>query len=223
MTTEICIHISYCDYNYNYGMSDCNNKYIIKKLLSFNIQLIENYNNIHQIVCGYNKLTYLPELPQSLTLLYCYHNKLIYLPELPQMLKDLSCGSNNLINVPKLPQLLWNIKCDSNLLVCLPELPHLLKILECYMNNLTFLPKLPHAIHEIQCYYNNILIFPYISNFEKLKYFEIFFNNIKYMDANYYLIPICNKQYKQLISLINMLCPHIINANMHLHMFNIKD
>ncbi len=61
-----------------------NSNYIQKmlKLLTFNIQLIENYNNINEISCGYNRLTSLPELPQILIFLYCSHNKLTYLLEL---------------------------------------------------------------------------------------------------------------------------------------------
>ena len=57
---------------------------------------LDNYNEIIYLNCSFNKLTSLPELPESLTDLNCSNNNLTNLPKLPELLKYLYCYSNNL-------------------------------------------------------------------------------------------------------------------------------
>ena len=48
----------------------------------------------------YEQLTKLPELPNSLQILYCYNNELQELPKLPNLLKELNCNNNLLQELP---------------------------------------------------------------------------------------------------------------------------
>ena len=96
--------------------------------------LISYYDNIVYLDCSYNNLTSLPELPNSLQILYCGSNQLSLLPELPNSLQHLSCNYNQLTKLPKLPNGLQILKCEYNQLVLLPELPNSLKLLSCRYN-----------------------------------------------------------------------------------------
>ena len=90
---------------------------------------LDNYNDINYIDCAYNKLSNLPELPNSLVELHCNNNKFSILPELPNSLIHLNCEYNNLSSLPELPNSLKGLKCFDNDLSNLPELPNsLLKI-----------------------------------------------------------------------------------------------
>ena len=86
--------------------------------------------------CGYNKLTNLPTLPDSLEGLDCNENKLTSLPTLPDNLTDLNCDYNELTSLPKLPNNLRVLMCTGNKLISLPILPDSLEQLNCRYNNL---------------------------------------------------------------------------------------
>ena len=77
----------------------------------------------------YNKLTNLPDLPDSLILLNCSENKLISLPDLPKTLKHLYCHNNKLTYLPNLPKSLITLHCYENKLSNLPDLPDSLILL----------------------------------------------------------------------------------------------
>ena len=111
-----------------------------ESIIDFTIEeLTINKNNIHYLnflykfktlkllYCGYNNLTNLPELPNTLTHLYCSSNNLNSLPELPINLTHLYCSNNNLSSLPELPNTLTHLYCGYNNLSSLPELPISLK------------------------------------------------------------------------------------------------
>jgi hypothetical protein len=109
-------------------------QYVFKSfdsIINFNPNDIFNYDNIIYINCSSNKLTSLPELPNSLQELYCSHNKLSSLPKLPNSLKTLCCQFNQLTELPKLPNDLQNLWCDWSKLTSLPELPDGHSKIEC--------------------------------------------------------------------------------------------
>ena len=64
---------------------------------------------ISSLNCSSNQLTALPDLPDSLTVLYCSHNLLTTLPVLPQSLTRLWCFNNELTTLPDLPQSLTRL------------------------------------------------------------------------------------------------------------------
>ncbi len=78
------------------------------------------YNGIVTLECYWNKLTSLPELPNSLTFLDCSWNNLTSLPELPNSLTELNCIYNNLTSLPELPNSLTTLYCAYNNLTSLP-------------------------------------------------------------------------------------------------------
>ena len=78
----------------------------IKYNLDENPIKILNYSN--------NRLTKLPQLPDSLQELHCYCNKLTELPKLPNSLQRLSCNNNKLKILPELPNSFHKLDCWDN-------------------------------------------------------------------------------------------------------------
>ena len=62
---------------------------------------LDNYNDIIYIKCTGNRLSYLPELPNSLQVLWCNYNNLSSLPELPNSLINLCYYDNPIYNYIK--------------------------------------------------------------------------------------------------------------------------
>ena len=114
-------------------------------------ELPELPDSLTELICYQNQLTTLPDLPVSLTVLYCNYNELTALPELPANLTYLSCVFNQLATLPELPASLAELFCGSNQLTTLPELPTSLTALICYNNQLTTLPVLPNSLIELWC------------------------------------------------------------------------
>ena len=114
-------------------------------------ELPELPDSLTELICYQNQLTTLPDLPVSLTVLYCNYNDLTVLPELPANLTYLSCVFNQLATLPELPASLAELFCGSNQLTTLPELPTSLTALICYNNQLTTLPVLPNSLIELWC------------------------------------------------------------------------
>ena len=114
-------------------------------------ELPELPDSLTELICYQNQLTTLPDLPVSLTVLYCNYNELTALPELPANLTYLSCVFNQLATLPELPASLAELFCGSNQLTTLPELPTSLTALICYNNDLTTLPVLPTSLIELWC------------------------------------------------------------------------
>ena len=96
----------------NITIIDCNNSNLI------DLDGIEQFTNLKELICSNNKLTSLPDLPNALERLYCYNNKLKSLPDLPDTLEKLSCYNNKLTFLPDLPNTLKYLYCYNN------ELPY---------------------------------------------------------------------------------------------------
>jgi Leucine-rich repeat (LRR) protein len=99
---------------------------------------IEQFTNLKGLRCYYNKLTQLPDLPDTLEILGCSENQLTSLPDLPDTLKILYCDNNQLTSLPDLPDTLERLNCSHNKLIFLPDLPDTLKYLGCYGNKLPY-------------------------------------------------------------------------------------
>ena len=106
------------------------------------------------------KMTSLPDLPETLKILYCQENQLTSLPSLPQTLKKLICTHNQLTSLPPLPNSLKILWCNDNQLTSLPPLPDTLKVLLCQNNQLIFLPNLPESLRELYCSDNRLTSLP---------------------------------------------------------------
>jgi len=69
-------------------------------------------NKITTLDCSGDKLTELPELPDSLITLYCNNNLLTKIKKLPPNLKHLKCShNNNLTELPILPETITILRC----------------------------------------------------------------------------------------------------------------
>ncbi len=104
-----------------------------------------------------NLFTLLPALPSSLTTLYCSANPFADINGLPPKLKHLECSDAKLTSLPpNLPRSLTLINVASNNLTSLPALPPLLDTLYCQINQLTYLPALPGPLLLLNCIDNNL-------------------------------------------------------------------
>jgi Leucine-rich repeat (LRR) protein len=75
---------------------------------------LTRFQNLKELNCSDNELTFLPSLPQNLTSLNCCNNKLTSLPTLPQNLIILFCYDNQLTYLPNLPENLEVLYCNNN-------------------------------------------------------------------------------------------------------------
>lgn len=110
--------------------------------------------NLQSLICVYNALSSLPELPSTLYFLNFSANRVALLPELPQGLYYLNGSSNKLIDLPALPPGLETLICSFNELTSLPPLPASLKTLDCNTNSLVVLPELPEVMTSLDAYNN---------------------------------------------------------------------
>jgi uncharacterized repeat protein (TIGR01451 family) len=125
---------------------------------------ISAFTNLQQLLCDFNILSFIPNLPPTLTELSCEWNNIASLPALPATLVWLSCFHNSLTNLPTLPPNLTYLNCRNNLLTSLPTLPSTLNELRADNNNLASLPVLPNSLEYFSCGYNNIYSFYWLSS-----------------------------------------------------------
>ncbi|HCO7576772.1 TPA: leucine-rich repeat domain-containing protein, partial [Escherichia fergusonii] len=107
-----------------------------------------------------NQLTTLPELPDSLTVLFASNNQLTTLPELPDSLTVLFASNNQLTTLQELPDSLKHFDVSNNQLTTLPELPDLLTKLDVSNNQLTTLPELPDSLTVLFASNNQLTTLP---------------------------------------------------------------
>jgi Leucine-rich repeat (LRR) protein len=125
------------------------------------LQDLTRFKNLQKLICCYNELTCLPNLPKNLEKLICYYNKLTSLPILPQNLKKINCCNNELTSLPTLPQNLQYLNCSNNKLTSLPILPQNLELLICSNNKLICLPTfLPQNLQQLVCSHNKLTSLP---------------------------------------------------------------
>ena len=111
-----------------------------------NLSGVQYFSSLDTLNCGFNSLTSLPALPNSLIYLYCGFNTLTSLPTLPNSLVYLICSHNSLAHLPSLPNSLRYLYCQSNSLTSLPALPDSLIQLYCMSNSITCFPTFPDSI-----------------------------------------------------------------------------
>jgi uncharacterized repeat protein (TIGR01451 family) len=133
---------------------NCSNKNII------DLEGIQYFDNLDTLICAYNNLYNLPDLPVALTSLTCGNNNLTALPSLPNSLINLYCGNNQIAFLPSLPNSLILVDCQANQLTSLPSLPSLLNVLGCNNNQITILPPLPASLLTLNCPGNQLTNLP---------------------------------------------------------------
>ncbi|WP_180492289.1 NEL-type E3 ubiquitin ligase domain-containing protein, partial [Escherichia fergusonii] len=107
-----------------------------------------------------NQLTTLPELPDSLTVLFASNNQLTTLPELPDSLTVLFASNNQLTTLQELSDSLKHFDVSNNQLTTLPELPDSLTKLDVSNNQLTTLPELPDSLTVLFASNNQLTTLP---------------------------------------------------------------
>jgi Leucine-rich repeat (LRR) protein len=120
------------------------------------IQSLERFFQLKELICSYNQITQLDNLPNTLKELICSYNQITQLDNLPQNLKILDCSYNQIIQLDNLPQNLEILHCYNNQIIQLDNLPNTLKKLYCSYNKLTQLDNLPHSLEMLWCDNNQI-------------------------------------------------------------------
>lgn len=147
----------------------------VEMLDIFDLTGVASFSNLNELLCGYNHLSYLPDLPPNLEILSCYSNSLIEIPLiLPVNLKELTCGNNLLTSLPNLPTTLKTLYCNDNQITSLHVLPEKLQNLDCWSNLLTTLPILPDSLVYLNLNNNQISTLPTIPS--KLEYLYVNYN-----------------------------------------------
>ena len=140
-------------------------------------------DNVIELNCSYNKLSFLPVLPKTLKRLVCCNNNLTSLPELPKSLEYLYCNDNKL-----------SLR-DPAGITSLPELPNGLIGLWCYNNNIKVLPEIPNNLELLVCYNNPLeCLIPY-------KYLR--FQNSNWLESYYYPMIHSYEGQKKILDRIN--------------------
>lgn len=148
-----------------------------------NLDELQYFINLDTLICSYNPLTELNNLPPNLIYLntsYCVN--LSQLNNLPSSLIFLDCSYNQISQLPILPIGLKKLFCAVNNINSIDYLPHHLTHLDCSFNNLTELPFLPSNLIHINCSYNQISSLPDLPEELGLTYnnpLNIFNNNIE--------------------------------------------
>jgi Leucine-rich repeat (LRR) protein len=122
----------------------------------YNIIGINYLKNLKTLNCYNNRLTELPELPDSLTVLDVGGNELTALPDLPDGLIELKCDGNYITELPELPESLEALNVAAGVFTEIPELPPNLKYLSIALNHdLTSICELPDSLTTLymrSCY-----------------------------------------------------------------------
>ncbi len=156
--------------------------------------------DVEVIDVRFKNITYLPNITRfkNLQELYCANNKLSYLPDLPDTIKIISCSNNKITSLSRLPKNLEMLYCDNNELTSLPILPENLQVLYCDSNKLTFIPTFNDKVLIAFLYNNPIceLINTYYINDSNLTKQSIrIINNFRHL---YYCLKF-KKQFRKIL------------------------
>ncbi len=121
---------------------------------------ISYFDNLNELICASNQLSFLPTLPPKLRFFRGWSNQLTSLPSLPDSIYYFDCTWNQLTTLPFLPATLAYLNCGDNLLSMIPTLPGSIISLSCCHNQLSSLPVLPNSLKEIECCYNQLTTLP---------------------------------------------------------------
>ncbi len=88
-----------------------------------NVEGLQYFKSVRNIILCYQPITSLPKLPDSLDDLQVAYTQLTQLPELPKLMRTLYCQNNLLTSLPdSLPPNMREINCSFNYLTSLPDL-----------------------------------------------------------------------------------------------------
>jgi|LauGreDrversion4_1035100.scaffolds.fasta_scaffold00336_10 hypothetical protein len=132
-------------YSYDYTITTLD----LSKMELYSIPSLERFTRLTHLDISENKLSALPDLPESLTHLNCSNNNLVEVFILPKNLVSLNCDNNLLIKIHMIPDTLDILKCQNNLLRRLPLLKNITQLF-CSHNELWGIPK-PNKLEFISC------------------------------------------------------------------------
>ncbi|MDX1535703.1 MAG: hypothetical protein R3346_03020, partial [Candidatus Spechtbacterales bacterium] len=121
------------------------------KTITEKSKYIKYFKDLKRLDCYNTQIQELPELPDSLRLLYCPRTQIQELPELPDSLEELICDNTQIQELPELPDSLKTLICDNTQIQELPELPDSLEWLYCNSTQIQKLPELPDSLVWLDC------------------------------------------------------------------------
>lgn len=140
-------------------MDDNNYKLLLSSAGIKSLDGIEHFDGLRSLNLYANKLTSLPELPDTLQSLDLKLNEIKTVAKLPKQLEHLDISYNKLTSLPRLPNTLKTLGCSHNEMAELPQLPSNLEYLNCSYNKLASLPALPQSIGELNLSNNYLNVF----------------------------------------------------------------
>lgn len=160
---------------------------------------IENFNSLSTLICTFNNLQSLPQLPSGILQLFAGFNQITVIQSLPPNLKKLNLDFNQLSNLPTLPDSLEELSCYNNSLSSLPFLPNSIKSLDVSSNSISVLPSLPSNLRTLDVSSNQLNILPALPSY--LEYFFCDNNQLNFLPPLPDNLNIIECSYNQLNSL----------------------
>lgn len=117
---------------------------------------LSKFTKLKKLFCHKNNITWLINLPNSLTELHCRHNEAVELSNLPDNLLILDCRSLEITRLNNLPKQLTKLDCSFNYITSLDNLPDNLTELVCICNKISSLDNLPNNLTKLDCSDNKI-------------------------------------------------------------------
>lgn len=128
-----------------------------------------------------NNVTMMPDLPNSLEMLYACRNNMHLLPKLPDSIKILYLNENQLVEIHQLPAALVLFSATDNQLTFISQCPGSLNSLFLARNKLTQLSGLPGTLQTLDAEDNKLLDLPALPG--NLRSLNVGFNKIKALPA----------------------------------------
>jgi Leucine-rich repeat (LRR) protein len=117
---------------------------------------LSKFKQLTKLDCGYNQITELNNLPNSITILYCSNNQITELNNLANSITTLDCYNNQITELNNLANSITTLHCYNNQITELNNLPNSITYLDCNSNQITELNNLPNSITTLNCSYNQI-------------------------------------------------------------------